>query len=106
MQVFSSDSLVTDEWYIAVISIEADMIIINTAQKKTSFQTVKLAWNEQVKKNWKKQLIEQAESDNENDFQNIKIENLKCQKIDFFKSFFYLKINNIFYHANLSHHLN
>ena len=50
---------------------------MNVTWKKTSLQTVKLAWNEQVKKNQKKQLIEQAESDNENDFQNMKIEKLK-----------------------------
>ena len=45
--------------------------------KKTSSQTVKLTWNEQVKKNWKKWLIEQVKSDNESDFQNVKIEKLK-----------------------------
>ena len=77
LQAFSSDSLVTDEWYITVISIEADMIIINVIWKKTSSQTVKLAWNEQVKKNWKKWLIRQAESDNESNFQNMKIKKLK-----------------------------
>ena len=68
LQAFSSDSLVTDKWYIIVISIEADMIITNMTWKKMSLQTVKLAWNEQVKKNWKKWLIRQAKSDNENDF--------------------------------------
>ena len=90
-----------------MISIEADMIITNTTQKKTLSQTVKLAWNKQVKKNQKRQLIRQAESDNENNFQNIKIEKSKYQKILIFSNyFFYLKINNMFYHADLSHHLN
>ena len=68
LQAFSSDSLVTDEWYIVVISIEADMIIANAIWKKTSFQTVKLTWNEQVKKNQKRWLIRQAEFDNESNF--------------------------------------
>ena len=71
-----------------MISIEADMIIANVAQKKTSSQTVKLAWNEQVKKNQKKQLTEQAESDNESDFQNMKIEKSKYQKILTFSNHF------------------
>ena len=60
-----------------MINIEADMIIANMIQKKTSSQTVKLAWNEQVKKNQKRQLTEQAESNNESNFQNIKIEKSK-----------------------------
>ena len=60
-----------------MISIKADIIIMNVTWKKTSLQTVKLAWNEQVKKNQKKQLIEQAESDNENYFQNVKIKKSK-----------------------------
>ena len=60
-----------------MISIEADMIIMNAVWKKTSFQTVKLAWNKQVKKNWKRQLIEQVKSNNESDFQNMKIEKSK-----------------------------
>ena len=82
------------------------MIITNTAWKKTSSQTVKLAQNEQVKKNQKKWLIEQIKSDNESDFQNVKIEKLKCQKIlTFSNHFFCLKIDNIFYHINLSHYL-
>ena len=77
MQAFSSDSLITNEWYIIVISIETDIIITNTIWKKTSSQTVKLAQNEQVKKNQKRWLIRQAESNNENDFQNMKIEKSK-----------------------------
>ena len=58
LQVFSSNSLVINEWYITVISIEADMIITNMIWKKTSSQIIKLAQNEQVKKNQKKWLIE------------------------------------------------
>jgi len=54
------------------------MIIINITWKKTSSQIIKLAQNKQVKKNQKRQLIKQAESDNENDFQNIKIKKSKC----------------------------
>ena len=61
-----------------MINIEADMIIINIIQKKTSSQIVKLTWNKQVKKNQKRWLTEQAESDNESNFQNIKIEKSKC----------------------------
>ena len=82
------------------------MIIMNTVQKKTSLQTVKLAQNEQVKKNQKRQLIKQAESDNESNFQNMKIEKSKHQKILIFSNHFsYLKIDSMFYYANLSHHL-
>ena len=53
------------------------MIIANMIWKKTSLQTVKLAWNEQVKKKLKKWLIEQVKSDNENNFQNMKIKKSK-----------------------------
>ena len=75
--------------------------------KKTSSQTVKLAWNEQVKKNQKKWLTEQVKSDNESDFQNVKIKKSKYQKILIFSnSFFCLKIDSMFYHADLSYHLN
>ncbi len=106
LQAFSSGSLAADEWYIVVISIEADMIIMNAIWKKASFQTVKLAWNEQVKKNQKRQLTEQAESDNESDFQDVKIEKSKHQKILIFSNHFsHLKIDSMFYHADLSHHL-
>ena len=77
LQAFSSDSLVTDKWYIIVISIEADMIITNMIWKKISSQTVKLVQNEQVKKNWKRWLIEQIKSNNESDFQNVKIKKSK-----------------------------
>ena len=77
LQAFPPGSLAAGEWYIVVISIEADMIIVNTIWKKTLFQTVKLAWNEQVKKNWKRQLTEQIKSDNKSNFQNMKIEKLK-----------------------------
>ena len=83
------------------------MIIANTVWKKTLSQTVKLAWNEQVKKNQKKKLTKQAESDNESNFQNVKIEESKCQKILTFSNYFsHLKIDSMFYHANLSHYLN
>ena len=89
-----------------MINIKADMIIINAIWKKILSQIVKLAWNKQIKKNWKKWLIRQAESDNENDFQNIKIEKLKYQKfLIFLNHFFCLKIDSMFYHVNLSYYL-
>ena len=106
LQAFPPGSLAAGEWYIVVISIEADMIIANAARKKAPPQTVKLARNEQAKKNRKRRLAGQAESDNESDFQDVEIGESKRQKILTFSNHSSrLKIGSMFYHADLSHHL-
>ena len=55
-----------------------------------------------VKKNKKQKLTEKAESDFETDFKNVEIDCTKCKILQLFTKTFKIKLDDKFYHSNLS----
>jgi hypothetical protein len=85
-----------------VISIEANIIIVNPGVSNRGKRPVSRSQHAQAKKNKKRRLNGQGVSDNESDFEDVEIECLKRSKV--------LQLSNhnsrggsMSYHIDLSH---